>query len=560
LVLALLVSLVVPALGLAQPTQSLEITGDGVTTPLELTRAQLEAMPQYQHVYSTINTWPTKKWYTARGVKLRDLLAMAGVKEEAKLVRFVSSDGYQVTLTVKQLLKDKRYYFPGLQENHPTDGSVPGSPLGAVEVEPILALVSAEGSTEPNDMNDRDSLMLVIGQRAVTEQTNPLFLKYVSKIEVLTAQPEKWDSPKANIPSGTVVPKGTLVRLSNKGNNDDKIHYTTDGTTPTVESPMYNWCASRWWPLRDDLDSVNRPIRIERDTVIKAITIGPGKEDSDVVTFVFKVDQSGKAVDPTKVSGGPPTGVTLDRSVLNLRVGSTFQLAAAVEPFNADDQRIIWSSSDTSVATVDMRGLVTVVGPGTATITARTAAGGHTAVCIVNGLTEWSQEDRSEDASSTGGEPPGIGAQEEPGNAVGPPAGAGITPEEEEATGASDEPPANEQPGGERPTATPDEPSAEERPAAEPPADEPPVPEGMQYLAEKKEVIKDLAAGSGRPNVSPGQPPGQSWQVFEVSLAADVPPPLRERQHRAAIYAAVLFLSLFLSGATKGYAEYARER
>lgn len=60
---------------------ALEITGEGVAAPVELTLAQLEAMEQYQHVYSAINTYPTKQWYIARGVKLRDLLTLAGMKK-----------------------------------------------------------------------------------------------------------------------------------------------------------------------------------------------------------------------------------------------------------------------------------------------------------------------------------------------------------------------------------------------------------------------------------------------------------------------------------------------
>ena len=250
-------------------------------------------------------------------MKLRDLLALAEIKDEATLVRFVSSDGYDVTLTVKELLKDKRYYFPGLKDNHPSDGSIPGSSDGAQEVEPILALVSAEGIDDPAAMNERDALLLVLGQRAETEQTNNLFLKYVSRIEVTTTTPEKWDSPKANIPSGTVLPVGTQIKLSNKHNNEDKIYYTTDGSTPTVNSPMFNWSASRWWDQRGDVEGINKPIEIKKDTIIKMITIGPGKEDSDVVTFTFTADLTGKVVDPTKVPGGPPTEVTLDRNAIN---------------------------------------------------------------------------------------------------------------------------------------------------------------------------------------------------------------------------------------------------
>jgi uncharacterized protein YjdB len=97
---------------------------------------------------------------------------------------------------------------------------------------------------------------------------------------------------------------------------------------------------------------------------------------------------SGKAVDPTKVPGGPPIGVTLDKNRIDLPVGSSFRLEATVTPFNATNKDLTWSSSDTRVATVDNRGLVTVVGPGTAVMTVTTAAVKYQAACIVNGPDE----------------------------------------------------------------------------------------------------------------------------------------------------------------------------
>ena len=50
--------------------------------------------------------------------------------------------------------------------------------------------------------------------------------------------------------------------------------------------------------------------------------------------------------------------------------GDTFQLEVAKDPFDAiDELSPVWSSSDETVFTVDQTGLVTVMGPGTATIT-----------------------------------------------------------------------------------------------------------------------------------------------------------------------------------------------
>ena len=47
---------VVPDFAIAGDANSIEITGEGVAQPLTLSIDQLEAMEQYEHVYSVINT------------------------------------------------------------------------------------------------------------------------------------------------------------------------------------------------------------------------------------------------------------------------------------------------------------------------------------------------------------------------------------------------------------------------------------------------------------------------------------------------------------------------
>lgn len=66
----------------------------------------------------------------------------------------------------------------------------------------------------------------------------------------------------------------------------------------------------------------------------------------------------------------PVTGITLSETSLSLREGKTETLTATVEPENATDKTITWTSSDESIAKVDANGVVTAVSAGTATIKA----------------------------------------------------------------------------------------------------------------------------------------------------------------------------------------------
>ena len=75
------------------------------------------------------------------------------------------------------------------------------------------------------------------------------------------------------------------------------------------------------------------------------------------------------------------SSVSLDKTSVSLNVGESVTLAATVKPDNASDKTVTWSSSKTSVATVDANGKVTAVAEGNATITAK--AGDKTATCTV---------------------------------------------------------------------------------------------------------------------------------------------------------------------------------
>lgn len=80
----------------------------------------------------------------------------------------------------------------------------------------------------------------------------------------------------------------------------------------------------------------------------------------------------------------PVTDVTLSQDKADLtKAGETLQLTATVKPSYADNKTITWTSSNEKVATVDKDGKVTAVANGTATITATSADGKHSATATI---------------------------------------------------------------------------------------------------------------------------------------------------------------------------------
>ena len=100
------------------------------------------------------------------------------------------------------------------------------------------------------------------------------------------------------------------------------------------------------------------------------------------------------------------TGVSLDKTSAELEVGGTLKLTATVEPANATNQNVSWSSSNVEVATVE-NGTVTAVAVGTdVVITVKTADGGKEAKCTIT-VNEKASGSEGEGGSSGGSDDTG---------------------------------------------------------------------------------------------------------------------------------------------------------
>lgn len=247
------------------------IVGDGIDGELVYTQSKMENIENsmFEHAYSAVNNYPTKKMYAAKGIKISSLLEDAGVLDTAKVITFESDDGYKASLTVKELIETERYCFPGIMED---------DIAGAEAVEAIIAFES----TESGNLAELEEcgFSLIFGQKLITEHTTPVFIENISKITVSSSEPEQWE-PATVFPNHGKIDAGETVKLQHDSFGVVKIYYTLDGSDPTEESAMYN--PSTYQP------DLNKPIPITEDTVIKAIVVGYGKENSEIATFEFEV-------------------------------------------------------------------------------------------------------------------------------------------------------------------------------------------------------------------------------------------------------------------------------
>ena len=136
--------------------------------------------------------------------------------------------------------------------------------------------------------------------------------------------------------------------------------------------------------LRTDL---NHPVSAEvtwESSDPQVVTVENGvltAQGMGTATITATLENGAKA--EANVTVAPPiTDISIERKLYKVKPGDTKQLQLFTTPDDSGEV-IIWSSSDTTIATVDENGLVTGVDYGTVTITATGKYSGLTAQCEV---------------------------------------------------------------------------------------------------------------------------------------------------------------------------------
>ena len=86
----------------------------------------------------------------------------------------------------------------------------------------------------------------------------------------------------------------------------------------------------------------------------------------------------------------PVTGVDISSESITIETGETKKLIASVQPPNATNKKIEWSSDNNTAASVDQEGTITANDAGTAKITVRTLDGNFEKTCTVTVIQKFS--------------------------------------------------------------------------------------------------------------------------------------------------------------------------
>lgn len=201
---------------------------------------------------------------------------------------------------------------------------------------------------------------------------------------------------------------GNYLKLTNTGavnDYDKQMEYSLDGHTP-AKGTRY---VIKFWAKRNG-DSGNgkinvllqkneagtwpqqafnnNPFTVTNEWKLYEFDITANRGDYQVIKINFGncgevwIDDIEYGEYSANVAPVHATGVTLDKTSASVKQGKTITLTATVEPADAVNKNVTWSSNNASVATVS-NGVVTGVATGNAKITVTTEDGSHTASCTV---------------------------------------------------------------------------------------------------------------------------------------------------------------------------------
>ncbi len=219
-------------------------------------------------------------------------------------------------------------------------------------------------TVSPNDATDKRLVYSSTNSTVVTVSDNGIITANALGSAVITVRAKSGVSASVSVNvlptpvSSISIPAATIVNIG-ESTTLNAVIYPSNATYTTL-----TWSSSDTSVAR--VDAFGKVTGVTVGTTEITATAHNGVSATSRVTVV-----------PIEV-----TSLQLSASRLYLAVGKSASLRAEVEPQNATDKTVTWTTSNEEVATVNEAGKVTGVGVGNAVITARTS-NGVSAICNV---------------------------------------------------------------------------------------------------------------------------------------------------------------------------------
>lgn len=227
----------------------------------------------------------------------------------------------------------------------------------------LVAVVSPSTATNKNV-----SYMSLNSSIAIVDQSGKVTAKAVGKttIVAMTANGKK-DECIVNVVAKSVPVTSILITQSDLTLSvGESVSLKTKVSPSNTTEHSYKWTSSN-----------TSVATVSSSGVVTAKKIG-----SALITVTTSNNKVAICDIEVKAKAVAVTSIKLSAASKTVYVGESFSLTATLNPSNASNKKVTWTSSNTNVAMVDASGKVVTKGAGTATITAK-SSNGKTATCTV---------------------------------------------------------------------------------------------------------------------------------------------------------------------------------
>lgn len=273
---------------------------------------------------------------------------------------------------------DAQTFF--LAEMEVTVGAAPTVEVSSVVVSPASATLDIDGKqqltaavTVTPDNDDNKKVTWKSSNKAVATVSESGLVKAIGAgTATITATSTK-DETKQGTCAITVNEPAEIIEVTSIALNETEKTILIGGTltlTVTYTPEDANTGKAITWTTSDD------KVATVEGGVVTGIAEG-------TATITATPEKGTAATCKVTVEPIHVTGVSLDKTEATIKVDATLTLTAKVLPENATNKAVTWTSSATTVATVDNNGKVTGIAEGEAIITVKTVDGEKTAECKV---------------------------------------------------------------------------------------------------------------------------------------------------------------------------------